>query len=49
MKDRTTIQIKKETLKRLLKSKKYSRETYDTLVNRLLRREIRESKKVAKQ
>ncbi len=36
MEDRTTIQIKKKTLKRLRVCKIFERETYDELLNRLI-------------
>jgi len=36
MKNRTTIQIEKETLNKLKKERKYNRETYDEILNRLL-------------
>jgi len=46
MKERTTIQIERETLKKLLKAKKYRRETYDDVVKRLLEKEIKKAKQV---
>lgn len=36
MKQRTTIQIERDTLKRLSKTKIYPRETYDETINRLI-------------
>lgn len=48
MKQRTTIQIERETLKRLLKKKKYQRETYDELLNRLLKKDLKKLKKESK-
>ncbi|MFH1773424.1 MAG: hypothetical protein ABH874_00490 [Methanobacteriota archaeon] len=36
---KTTIQVDSKTLKRLKKKKRYKRETYDEIVNRLIDRE----------
>lgn len=39
MKQRTTIQIEKETLNRLKKLRIIKRETYDEIINRLIKNE----------
>lgn len=44
MKNRTTIQVERETLKKLLEKKKYQRETYDELLNRLLKKDLKKLK-----
>jgi len=38
MEKRTTIQIEHKTLKRLKKLRIYKRETYDEIINRLMKR-----------
>lgn len=45
MKKRTTIQIENETLKKLFKEKQKNNETYDEVVKRLLKKEIKLTKK----
>ena len=45
MKNRTTIQIRRDIRKELEKCKKYDRETYNDLLKRLIARDRKEVKK----
>lgn len=45
MEDRTTINIKKEIRQALAKKKKYARETYDEVLERLLQKDISKVKR----
>lgn len=45
MKDRTTLQVRKEILEALKKKKKYRRETYEDVLKRELKLDIKKLKK----
>lgn len=45
MKDRTTLQVRKDVLEALKKKKKYRRETYEDVLTRELKLDIKKMKK----